>query len=560
MSSPAEVAPRTTERDRPWSAMLVTDAPVGCRAGTDIAPALVEAGFAITRVTSGPEAERFLRETGADLIVADGAGSPVEPMGVPVIYLVDLAQTDAAASVTDGENSDWVSIPACPREVARRALALVSRTHAAAEKRAAAEALREAFRHISTDIRSTNEPDAMTEAMVAGLGETLGVDRVWFTTFYEEGVPPMSAAYPTHVGDEENRPIFDHEKAKQVATRLWEKHTTLLIENVDAFPADAPGGQLAEWARVHHLRSVAAFPVGDLGSVLGVIIVATVDETRKWAPLEASLTSHVAQNLAYGIMQGRLIAGQEQLVKRLGDLDRAKSEMMATLNHELRTPLTSVAGYLEITLDGDGGDIPEDAAAMLGVVRHNVTRLQGLVDDMLTMSRLEAGIPSATAVPIHLDKLISRVIEAIQPFAAGSGVALGVEVQPHDEHLPVVFGDEMQLERAFTNITDNAVKFTPSAGSVQVSIAIEHEHTGLPVAVVRVTDTGMGIPEGELPQLFTRFFRASNATAAATPGTGLGLAIVRSLIEAHDGEIAVTSEISVGTTVAVRLPVLTTAP
>lgn len=243
----------------------------------------------------------------------------------------------------------------------------------------------------------------------------------------------------------------------------------------------------------------------------------------------------------------RLLAAQQELVVQLKEVDRAKGEMLATVNHEIRTPLTSVRGYLELVIQGEGGLIPAQASEMLKIADHNAERLAVLVDDMLTMSRLDAGSAKPDRQPVDLRRLLYRVTASLQPFATSRHVSLDID-EAHDD--VTVLGDEAQLERAFTNLTQNALKFTPAGGSVGIEMELENASV-----VVRVIDTGMGIPENDLPFLFGRFYRASNAQKGAVPGTGLGLSIVHSLIRANRGDVSIASTVDVGTTVRVALPV-----
>jgi len=245
----------------------------------------------------------------------------------------------------------------------------------------------------------------------------------------------------------------------------------------------------------------------------------------------------------------RLVDGQRTVVRQLEELDRAKSELMSTVNHELRTPLTSIRGYVELLMEGEGGDISDEGQKMLRVVDHNADRLENLVNDMLTMSQLDTHKAALSARPVDLVALLSNVEHSLRPFAKSRDVEILIEA---DDLAAVVTGDRQQLERAFTNLTHNAIKFTPEGGSVGIELEAESD-----AVVVRVIDTGIGIPERDVPLLFGRFFRASNAQAEAVPGTGLGLAIVRGIVVAHGGAISVASTEGIGTTVRVELPVAT---
>ncbi len=293
-----------------------------------------------------------------------------------------------------------------------------------------------------------------------------------------------------------------------------------------------------------------AIPIlaGSVLTALAVLVTASQTSVSTLTIVLAAATLGIAAApvIVRHVDARRVLAQQEALVLQLEELDRAKSEMMATVNHEIRTPLTSIRGYIELVINGEGGDLPPGAHEMLGVAHHNAERLAVLVDDVLTMSRIDAGSAQPEREPVDLRRLVYRVVASLQPFATSRKVSLDID---EDDLIAVVTGDEGQLERAFTNITQNAVKFTPAGGSV--GIEMERDETSI---VVRVIDTGMGIPEHDLPFLFGRFYRASNAQKGAVPGTGLGLAIVRSLIRAHHGDISIASKVDFGTTVRVTLP------
>jgi two-component system, OmpR family, phosphate regulon sensor histidine kinase PhoR len=282
---------------------------------------------------------------------------------------------------------------------------------------------------------------------------------------------------------------------------------------------------------------------------LAVLVIATQVPVSGVAIVlaAAALALATAPVILRQVEAKRRLEAQQQLVAQLQELDRAKGEMLATVNHEIRTPLTSVRGYLELVMQGEGGKIPPDALEMLRIADHNSERLAFLVDDMLTMSRLDAGTSKPDPQQVDLRRLLYRVVASLQPFANSRRVDLDID---EDDVDVTITGDEAQLERAFTNLTQNAIKFTPVGGSVGIEMEIDGTNV-----VVRVIDTGMGIPEHDLPFLFGRFYRASNAQKGAVPGTGLGLAIVHSLIRAHYGDVSIASTVDVGTTVRVALPI-----
>jgi signal transduction histidine kinase len=230
-------------------------------------------------------------------------------------------------------------------------------------------------------------------------------------------------------------------------------------------------------------------------------------------------------------------------------VDQVKSDFLATVSHELRTPLTSIAGYIEILRDQDAGPLTQSQARMLETVDRNTARLRHLIEDVLTLSKIESGAFKTMMQPVSLAGVVVADVTTLQPTAAAKGLTF-TWLDP--DHGLVVNGDPGQLDRLVMNLLTNAVKFTPEGGSVGVSVECEGT-----MAVLRVTDTGIGIPASEQKELFNRFFRASNAVELSIPGSGLGLAIVRTIVANHHGELEVTSHESKGTTVTVRIPLIT---
>jgi signal transduction histidine kinase len=240
-------------------------------------------------------------------------------------------------------------------------------------------------------------------------------------------------------------------------------------------------------------------------------------------------------------------AQPEQLLDaRQRELDSAKTNFMSTVSHELRTPLTSIAGYVELLLDAEAGELGPSQQRMLEAVARNTRRLRELVEDMLILSKIESGAFRTAKVPVDVAALVRNALAAIAPAAAKASVGLHIEVHGP---LPLTVDPE-QIDRLLMNLLANAVKFTPPDGTVTVTARREDD-----VVLIVVADTGMGIPQAEQQALFVRFFRASNAIHRAIPGAGLGLAIVRTIVDNHGARVEVESTEKAGTTVTVRLPV-----
>ena len=222
-----------------------------------------------------------------------------------------------------------------------------------------------------------------------------------------------------------------------------------------------------------------------------------------------------------------------------------KDQFVSSVTHELRTPLTSMVGYLEIVRDGEAGELSDDQEHFLEIVDRNCHRLNDLIDDILLTARMDSGRFSLERQRVDLVELASAQVESIRAIATNGDVDVQLIVE---DNPPPLWADPMRLGQMLDNLLSNVVKFTPAGGKVIVVVETNGES-----AWVEISDTGVGIPEDELGQLFERFYRASTATAVK--GTGLGLSITKTIVEAHGGTIAVQSEVGVGTTFTVELPV-----
>jgi signal transduction histidine kinase len=289
-------------------------------------------------------------------------------------------------------------------------------------------------------------------------------------------------------------------------------------------------------------------PFGSGSELLGIIAVLRTRQGRFWSAAEVAAVESIAADLGGGLHHARLYEAENRLVDELRRVDQAKSDFLATVSHELRTPLTSIAGYVEILRDLDAGPLSLAQDQMLETVDRNASRLRHLIEDVLTLSKIESGAFKTSKKPVDLAEIIGSAVMALQPAAAAKG--LTVMAEDPGSGL-IVAGDAGQLDRLVMNLLSNAVKFTPEGGRVEVYL-----RTNGSMAVLNVADTGIGIPEGDQKELFNRFFRATNAVERSIPGTGLGLAIVRTIVANHGGDLDVRSREGHGTSVTVRIPLL----
>jgi len=225
------------------------------------------------------------------------------------------------------------------------------------------------------------------------------------------------------------------------------------------------------------------------------------------------------------------------------ELERIKDELLSVVGHELRTPLTSIRGYVELL--EDDAHLTDEQRRFLGIVDRNAGRLLDLVSDLLFLAQVDAGQMTFDLQPVDLEAIVLECVESSLPTAGAKRIVL----RAHTERLPEVEADSARLAQVLDNLVSNALKFTPEGGTVQVRTRAEGDSV-----VLEVEDTGIGIPAADQARLFERFFRSAVAEDQAIPGTGLGLAIVKAIVEAHSGEIAISSREGLGTTFRVALP------
>jgi two-component system phosphate regulon sensor histidine kinase PhoR len=236
-------------------------------------------------------------------------------------------------------------------------------------------------------------------------------------------------------------------------------------------------------------------------------------------------------------------------VSELRRLETVRRDFVANVSHELRTPLTAIKGYAE-TLLGPAGEQRETALRFLHVIDRHSERLGRLIDDLLTLSDLEFGRTPLRRRGLAVAPAIDDVVQILGDKAAQRGIELGASVAPET---PRVHADGDQLRQVLINLVDNAIKYTPAGGRVDVS-ARPVDGAGPAEVELTIRDTGAGIPSQDLPRLTERFFRVDKARSRELGGTGLGLAIVKHIVQAHGGRLAIESVLGHGTSVRVVLP------
>jgi two-component system phosphate regulon sensor histidine kinase PhoR len=229
-------------------------------------------------------------------------------------------------------------------------------------------------------------------------------------------------------------------------------------------------------------------------------------------------------------------------------VERMRADFVANVSHELRTPLASLIGFID-TLRGAAADDPEAQQRFLGIMAEQAARMNRLIDDLLSLSRIELVEHQAPSGAVELRELAMRIVAGFEPRLRERSVTLDLHVP---EELPRVIGDADQLTQVLQNLLDNAVKYGRSGGVVRLEAAVVPR--GRAGVLVTVADQGIGIPREHLPRLTERFYRVNAGRSRATGGTGLGLAIVKHIVNRHRGQLSIESEEGIGTTVSVWLP------
>jgi signal transduction histidine kinase len=254
-----------------------------------------------------------------------------------------------------------------------------------------------------------------------------------------------------------------------------------------------------------------------------------------------SEVAHLAEIL------NQMAASLEETIQNLHRLEQVRKDFVANVSHELRTPLTAIKGYIEALQDG-AKDQPEELDRFLGTIKANADRLHLIITDLLLLSRIESGQIPLKQEPVALADLIDRTVGLLRHLIEQKHHTLVVHI-PQD--IPLVLGDEERLGQVFSNLLDNAIKYTPEKGTITISVG-----AGEKFVEVSVADTGIGIPLQDLPRIFERFYRVDKARSRELGGTGLGLSIVKHLVEGHGGTVSAESQ-GKGSRFLVRLSIAT---
>ncbi|MCB0190326.1 MAG: GAF domain-containing protein [Anaerolineae bacterium] len=294
-----------------------------------------------------------------------------------------------------------------------------------------------------------------------------------------------------------------------------------------------------------------AVPLILRNEVIGMLGVKR-EETSDWVEEEVSAVEAVADQVSRALENARLAKEQERTIEQLKEVDRLKSEFLTSMSHELRTPLNSIIGFADVLLQGIDGDLPDMATNDIRLIHNSGQHLLALINDILDLSKIEAGKMELVREPLDISESINDVLAASNSLVKDKPVEILVD---STSELPLVYADKLRLNQILLNLVSNAAKFTHE-GSITIKARLDDKNPDR--MRVGVIDTGIGIPKDKQRSIFDRFRQADGTTTRKYGGTGLGLAISMNLTEMHGGELQVKSEVDVGSEFYFTIPLADT--
>ncbi|MBI5016862.1 MAG: GAF domain-containing protein [Deltaproteobacteria bacterium] len=408
----------------------------------------------------------------------------------------------------------------------------------------------------SKRVAATLEEQDAVEGVLDLIGSEFGLDCQGVFLLQDERLEPRlargcSEAYLRAVAG-------PPDAASYLGRAVLERHTVFVSD------ASALSGPLPlEVAENRGMRSLIATPILREGGVLGVLVAGSRVRKGYFSEKFVEAFEALASELALALTNARLYAElralnrtlEEKVRERtaeleaanrnLQELDRLKSEFLANMSHELRTPMNSILGYTQLVLDEVDGPVTVEQRESLRRVENNARHLLQLINDILDLSKIEAGRMELDLHDFDLAALAEEAVDDLLPLAQAKGLALTCEREVDRAR---VLADPNRVREVLNNLLNNAIKFT-ERGGVRVSVRAEGEGSE-----ITVEDSGVGIPEGSLQEIFEAFKQLDGSSTRAHTGTGLGLSIAKKIVELHGGRMGVVSRVGEGSRFSVWLP------
>ena len=324
-----------------------------------------------------------------------------------------------------------------------------------------------------------------------------------------------------------------------------------VAEIVNAAEADPRHITIPGTPEVH--EALLCAPLTSQGELLGVMVVARLGDHPPFEAIDFEFFTALAAQAVIAVENARLYDLERQRAVELGqalaqqqELDQLKNTFIQNVSHELRTPLAIIRGYAELLLAGDLGTLTGPQFQSVEVMARRARMLSKMLDDLLAILAVET--QKFEKEPVDLARLTQLALTDFHASLKQAGLSLAATIAPD---VPPVYADAAHVRRVLDNLLGNALKFTPEGGCISVSLAHVDSHV-----VLKVSDTGIGIPPEQLNKIFQRFYQVDGSSKRRFGGVGLGLALVKEIIESHEGTVDVTSVEGEGTTFRIVLPVL----
>jgi signal transduction histidine kinase len=396
---------------------------------------------------------------------------------------------------------------------------------------------------VSRVIGSTMDLEQGLEAAIRLLAEAFGIQEARIVLWDSKaGKPKLAAEISSKPGEGmgepclplSSNPLLEQAISSQQPLNIGDvRHDPLVRDMRD---------RLQECG----VESLLFIPLLRGGATLGVLEIYAVQEPRAFGLEEITLAQAAASYLAMAVENS-------DLARRLEQADQARTEFIDMVAHELKQPMTALQGYTKMLTMGIAGELNDRQKQFIEVIATSADRMGKLVNDLLEISRLEAGRTRLQSAPIDLKDVIEETVAAARGKIEARQHLLEVDV---GRDLPPVLGDRQRLVQILTNLVSNAYRYTPNGGTIRIA-AGEADQAGIPSGYlcVSVSDTGIGMSRGEVAKLGEKFFRGTHDLVRHQPGSGLGMCITRHLVLLHGSTLRIESEPDQGSTFSFTVPV-----